>query len=232
MDLARVAQRDRVVSNCKLSRAVSPINPSSLKKLERYQVGRELRTKRHIVQTQKPFPPLVISEGHVKLTVPQDWDSAAAADCIVVSWSLPKVEEPWEVPGDVEGRAGVEDVGVLQWKVRSIQYVMKRAVDLPNWLLLCLGLSFPVPSLASGSTLAFDVLAPRAVSYSYPFDIIDEVRVFHPFKKDLLVLLWYRQTRIVLAIDEPALEVTVCSVASPAGLLWTLLSPFFPDLLG
>ena len=90
----------------------------------------------------------------------------------MASRSLQKVEEPWEDLGDMEGRAGVKSVIVLQWKVRSIQDVMKRAVDLPNWLFLRLGLSFQVPSLESGSTLVFVMLAPRTVPCS---DLIDVV---------------------------------------------------------
>jgi hypothetical protein len=209
VDLAGVPECDKIVSHCNLSRAVSPINSSGFKNLKIYQVGRELRTICHIVQTQKPFPPLFVSEGHVKLTIPQDCDMAATTDCVVVSRSLPKVEEPWEVPGDMEGRAGVENVGVLQWKVRSVQNVMKRAVDLPNWLLLCLGLSFPVPCLASGSTLAFAVSAPRTVSSSDLFDVVGECLVFHPFAEDLPILLWNMHTLVVLIGDEPAPEVTV-----------------------
>ena len=56
VDLARVAQRDRVVSNCDLSGAVSPINSPGLMKSKRYQVARELRTVCRIEQVLKQFP--------------------------------------------------------------------------------------------------------------------------------------------------------------------------------
>ena len=94
MDLARVAQCYGVVSDCDLSCTVGPINSSHLKKQKRCQVGRELRTICHIEQAQKPFPPFLISKGHIELTVSQDCNLVATADCVVASRSLPKVEEP------------------------------------------------------------------------------------------------------------------------------------------